>query len=502
MSRYQNDHGGVGSVVGRMGNYLRYYVNGAYAISMQLEDARPFVGPYPVTSGARWFHRKLNLLLNRLLWRQHAFNQQVFRGLQDSILMEAENRSFDPNRPLIGVLVPYDVTENITGGSSRLWGLCEALTPYYRVQLLTLTRWWKTGQRKKIYPGVDLLSFPLSSEIEEQIKRNTPKWGNASPFLSMSDPSVAYPLLDAYLEKMGPEYCALIMDSPYLYDRMRRACPDLPLIYETPNVNIDYLGRMAGDKMSAAVPILMEMEARAIKDAEFIMGVSEHDLEALSRHYPDAAGKVHLIPNGVSVTHAYRAFPSESMRLCANFGFNQPAVLFVGSVLVANIQAMTYIIERMAPAFRQVQWVIVGVTIEEYMASAGTRSLPANVLFTGRVPEAEKEAVMALCCLAIAPIEIGTGSSLKIPDYIAHGKPVITTPTGLRGFDHLRSHVDVADLDHFEAVVRTKLEALNQDPAALDRQAEQAWSCVRDTLDWPVIAGQLQSIMALHSIPC
>lgn len=495
MIRYEHDHHGFGSAVELLKEHQQYGPRTAYDICQRLEECRALMGPYQAPPGKGRLHRAFTFLLNKLFWRQHTFNQNVLRGLQDALMLLPEIGRNAPDRPMIAVLVPYDIAENTTGGSSRLWGLCEALAEYYRIQVLTVVRWWKTPERKVIYPGVELFSFPMPAPVENEIERNAARLGNASPFLSMIDPANAFASLDGYLARMGPQYRAVIMDSPYLFDRLRKACPSVPLIYETPNVNIEFFGRMAGDKRDVAIPLLKEVEARAIADARSILCVCDRDRDVLVGHYPAARGKIHVVPNGVAVSHAYRVRPSESIRLAKLYNMNTPAVLFVGSVLEANIRAMEFIVGRLATSRPHVLWVIVGITRKQYAECGGKGTIPANVLFTGRITESEKEAVMALCRLAIAPMEIGTGSSLKIPDYIAHGKPVVATEIGLRGFEYLAGAVDVVALDGVASAVGRRLDELEKDPAALDAREADAFEIVRRNLDWPVMARQVQALV-------
>ena len=495
MIRYEQDHHDFGAVVEQVKAYQQYGRRTAYEVCLKLEECRALMGPYQDPLDKGWLQRKFNFLFNKLLWRQHTFNQKILRGLQDALLMLPEIDRNAPDRPMLGVLVPYDIAENTTGGSARLWGLCEALAEYYRIQVLTVVRWWKAPEHKLIYPGVELFSFPMPAPVENEIERNAAQLGNASPFLSMIDPAYAFAALDGYLATMGPQYRAIIMDSPYLFDRLRKACPRVPLIYETPNVNIEFFGRMAGDKREVAIPRLKEVEARAITDARFVMCVCDRDREVIVGHYPVAKDKIHVVPNGVSVLHSCRTRPSESVRLAESHGLRKPAILFIGSVLEANIKAMDFIINQLAPARADALWIIVGISWRQYVECGGAGSIPSNVVFTGRISESEKEAVMALSCLAIAPMEIGTGSSLKIPDYIAHGKPVMATTIGLRGFEHLAGSVDVVELDGFAAAIARRLDDLSKNTAALDARADLAFESVRQSLDWPVMARQVQTLI-------
>ena len=99
-----------------------------------------------------------------------------------------------------------------------------------------------------------------------------------------------------------------------------------------------------------------------------------------------------------------------------------------------------------APVFPQAVFVVMGMNYTAVRKRGGAQP-GNNVVFTGPQLEDLKEAVMALAEVAIAPMASGTGSSLKIPDYVAHGKVVIGTAIGMRGFTELTHYSSVMVTD-------------------------------------------------------
>ncbi len=170
-------------------------------------------------------------------------------------------------------------------------------------------------------------------------------------------------------------------------------------------------------------------------------------------------------------------------------------MLFIGSVLPWNIHAMKDIVERFATANQDAMWVIVGVDEPEFRRLSGSSARASNVIFAGRVSEPDKEAIFALSSLAVAPMREGTGSSLKIPDYIAHGKPVVSTAVGVRGYPRLEAVVEVVTIEQVADCVRQRLVELEEAPSALDARADSAWQVVRAHFDWQVIGEQTRARM-------
>jgi glycosyltransferase involved in cell wall biosynthesis len=106
----------------------------------------------------------------------------------------------------------------------------------------------------------------------------------------------------------------------------------------------------------------------------------------------------------------------------------------------------------------------------------------------GVLSEAEKIVVLNASDIALNPVTSGSGSNLKLLEYIAYSIPVITTPFGLRGYalKH-KEHLLVADVEAFSAVL--KKEALSNMPA-LQAMAQRALAFASSRYNWSEIAGE------------
>lgn len=461
----------------------------------RIAEMQPFAGPYLAEVQRGGWQGRLNAVLNRLLWRQHRFNQRAMARLH-----EARCAAYTPDRevapkPLLLVIAPSDMTEPNTGGAARMWGLCGELARDFRVEFICITRWWKEPERRAILPGVDLISIPMSAELEAAFERGQAEYGAASAFLTMGDPANTFPLFDHYLRLNAPRAVAVLLVGPYLHPRIASISPDLPVACDMHDVIADYVGRMAGERREAAIARLREIETEVMRRSGALFSVCESDAEAIRQAYSDAEGKLHIVPNGVSCQGVIRIAPSQSLRIARDYGLEKPVVLFVGSVLPWNIRAMADIVETFAPSRREALWVIMGVDESEFRRLSGCNAQASNVIFTGRVSEPEKEAIFALTVLAVAPMREGTGSSLKIPDYLAHGKTVVSTAIGVRGYPQLDRVVDISAIEQFGERVRARLLELNTNASALDDRAEAAFRVVQQDLDWQVIGRTLVSHM-------
>ena len=95
---------------------------------------------------------------------------------------------------------------------------------------------------------------------------------------------------------------------------------------------------------------------------------------------------------------------------------------------------------------------------------------------------------VALADVALAPMRSETGSSLKIPEDIAHGKTVVGTPIGLRGYEALFRFPSAVAPDDMVAPLAEGWTRLQRDPESDSTACREARNWVKRKLDWSVAA--------------
>lgn len=103
---------------------------------------------------------------------------------------------------------------------------------------------------------------------------------------------------------------------------------------------------------------------------------------------------------------------------------------FLGSSLIPNREAaenITAMAREFTPADK-----IVFVTAG---ACCGPGSPSPNAYSLGPISERDLEILYSLCAVVLAPLQSGTGASLKVIEGLSHGKILVTTRTGIRGYD-------------------------------------------------------------------
>lgn len=469
---------------------------GRFSSLERCHHLRSLAGPYHRRSASGIWSSCWTDFLNRTLWRQHLFNQRTAALCLEQICgFNALLSSTGSGRSKILVIAPNDVIEPTTGGAARVHGLCAEWGKEVDVDIVCVTRWWKEPERLSLYPGVTIMSVPMSPKAEEAAQARQAQFGEASVLLTLGDPDISFPLFDELVRLKAKTSSAVILINPFLIERVRAVVPDKPLFCDLHDFLIDYIGRMAGSCREAALERLRQIESEALKTVEIAFVVSQEDAHRIEEVYPDARGKLCVVPNGVSCESSRRFLPTESRRLGRAFGLEEPVVAFLGSVLWWNIDAMQMIAENLAPERRHALWIVVGVEEDEFRRRSGCRTLPPNLIFEGCVAQSRKEAILALSTIAIAPMRFGTGSSLKIPDYVAHGKTVISTPIGVRGYPELESALQIVELDRFPEAIDDVIELISHNATSLDSSAAKAWEIVRGHYDWTVIAPRGLSVI-------
>ena len=111
---------------------------------------------------------------------------------------------------------------------------------------------------------------------------------------------------------------------------------------------------------------------------------------------------------------------------------------------------------------------------------------PVNVNFMGLVDDPTKDSVLGIVDVALNPMVSGSGTNLKMLDYLAAGVPVVSTPFGARGLGiEPNKHCLLAEIDQFDQAI---LQVKNEDANLTRQRVKNAREYVAKKFDWAVIA--------------
>lgn len=400
-------------------------------------------------------------------------------------------------KPLLVYVVPFDVGKLQTGGSKRVAGIAQVLAATYRVCILSLSPASRPLSVQEIAKDVWMISIPESREFEAQANALRDRGGGAAPLFAFADHFDLLPAFKALLERLAPNVQAWAVVSPLAWPPIRRlfrktaqvlaydAHDNLPVFIEA--------GLHCSD--AGILRRAVDLEGEVLAQAAVAAFCTSQDEQAARARHPEASAVFCVVPNGVAVRDCRFVPPAVARENRRKLSLERCLAVFAGSNFEPNHEAVDRMVRELAPAFPRVVFVVVGMYLGPYLKFGGAEPGP-NVVFTGPVPEATKAAIFALADVALAPMKSGTGSSLKIPDYVAHGKVMLGTPIGLRGFEPLLAFGSVIAADDLQGALAAIVERLASHPGEFEGACRAAREWVQANLDWSVGAGPLRDLLA------
>ena len=118
--------------------------------------------------------------------------------------------------------------------------------------------------------------------------------------------------------------------------------------------------------------------------------------------------------------------------------------------------------------------------------------LPANVVCLGRVSDEAKTLLLRAADVALNPMFSGSGTNLKMLEYLAAGVPVVTTPIGARGLELTTGkHAIVCPVEEFPEQIGHVL----RDESLRATLRTQGRRLVEDRYDWGTIVDAMHAVI-------
>ncbi len=248
---------------------------------------------------------------------------------------------------------------------------------------------------------------------------------------------------------------------------MTRVAGQTRVVYAAHNVERDY---------ALAAPVsffprwfarrVRELERRAVQASDLVVTCTEADAARMAELYGNPKA-VATVPNGFDERNIWEEGPPRREESRARLGL-QPgelAILFVGGPAAHNRRAVRFLEHELLPRLRRPARLLV----------AGQCARPRRddrVLAFGLVERLGP--LLAAADVAVNPVDSGSGSNVKLAEYLAAGLPVVTTAIGLRGYEAFAHLTTVAELGDFAEVVSTARRTEHRRPAL----AELSWDAL------------------------
>ena len=233
------------------------------------------------------------------------------------------------------------------------------------------------------------------------------------------------------------------IESPYYYNLLKKKGIDKYILNEhnvnwelmripSPNMKMEFYNKLMFDRN-------VDIEIKAIQHASHVLVCSEQDRQKILSRIPEMDGSITIIPNCININN-YIDYEMTG----GNKEDNVFHILFIGSLsYFPNTDAVYSICTKIAPEFtNEFKFIIIGKNPPIF-------DKPKNVYFLGFVEDIRKYIYEADIC--IAPLRYGSGTRLKIIEYMAMGKPVISTSKGAEGIDYINGENIIIedDIDMF-----------------------------------------------------
>lgn len=380
------------------------------------------------------------------------------------------------------------------GGQIRVFQLYRNLARDFDIELVTLGPAGTRPMRLDLGPGLTETRVPLSEE-HSRLEGRLSSAASRIPVTDIIMPRLIAltPDYRAALRRACRDASAVIACHPYLVRELKAASSGQPLWFEAQDVELT-LKRGVFEAIPGAASLLDDvaaLESEAWHSASFVFACTKGDLEELSTLYGPSAADTAVAPNGVALDD-FRFTPwSERRAKRLALGLpGQRLALFMGSWHPPNVDAAEGLI-ALASARQDLMCLVAGSVCH----AMNGMDLPHNVRRLGVISDAERSQWLSVADVALNPMRYGSGSNLKMLDYLASGIPVVTTPFGVRGLDLDDRLVSIAELSGFgDAIDRL----MAQSEAEQVHRVQAAREHVAQRFAWERIAADLAKDMTRH----
>lgn len=406
-------------------------------------------------------------------------------------------------RPLKVLITDNQCIEPAVGGSRlRLLGLYRTLTEGIEATYVGTYDWRGPGYRelqlserlREIDVPQSEAHFALNDHLNQLLPGKT-IIDVTMPWLVWSSQELV-----ETLRKHAQEADVVIFSHPWMYGCVRdvvRAGERL-IIYDAQNCEAVLRAQLLGsDEFGRCLAqSVREIEGRLCQESDLILACSEEDKQAFVTLHDVQAEKIVIVPNGVDVQRIRPASAVTRAQAKDALGIAGFAALFIGIAYPPNLEAARLIIDQLAPANPDVTFIIVGGVGERIAAEIDRSNRPANVRLLGAVSDEVRNRTYAAADIAINPMLTGSGTNIKMLDFLAAGLPTVTTPIGARGINNRHDACFIVDdIGQFNHWIRT----LQADPQLYAKLAVNGRKLAEDLYDWRAISERLGKLILQHA---
>jgi len=285
----------------------------------------------------------------------------------------------------------------------------------------------------------------------------------------------------------------IVFSHPWVFPAVKATVnlKDKIVIYDSHNFEASLREQLLGNSPFAncIVALVRFVEMELCEASDLILACSEEDKRKFVTQNHIHPDKIEVVPNGVDTKSIRPSDQTEKTKNKEKFGILYPAVIFIGSDYQPNVEGGQFIIDTLADKCPEVSFLIVGGVGDRLKSNKN------NVRIFGKVTDEEKTQLLSAADIAVNPMFKGSGTNIKMFDFLAAGLPTISTPVGSRGIVNNDSFV-VTEVSNFPGVINQLLE--NQ--SFYENISKKSRLLCEKYYDWSNISEKLgKCIAALYS---
>lgn len=399
------------------------------------------------------------------------------------------------NKIKVLILDMQPIDPPIGGGRIRLIGLYHNLGNNVEATYIGSYDWPGEKYRDhKLSNSLREINIPLSKEHFEEIDRIT-KMLNGKNIIDLTFHQLVH-MSPEYLSK-ADEFLSdadvIIFSHPWVYPAVKEKINNIKqlIIYDSQNVEGYLRYSIFNDDKGYIKDIVKEVikiECELCSNADIILACSHEDKELFNRLYGTNLNKIKIVPNGVFTDKIKPITALEKNKLKKVLKLKKNTAIFIGSNYAPNSEAAKFIIENIADNFPDISFIIAGGIGESLI----NINKPENVLITGIINDDEKISYLNASDIALNPMFSGSGTNIKMFDFMAAGIPIISTDKGRRGIIELSYDAFIiSDINH----MNESIKKLFSDKKLYERISINCRKLAEEFYSWKNISSQLGFII-------
>ncbi len=252
--------------------------------------------------------------------------------------------------------------------------------------------------------------------------------------------------------------------------------------------NVEYLLRKQKSPWIIA-KITKWAEKNLLKKSDIVTAVSQNDAYHFEKLYGE---KSLIVPNGVDIQFFDAVSNNQIKDIKAKYNLSGKLVLFMGLLAyLPNQEGLDFLINSVFPVVRKkmpdLKLVITGGML---------KNIEKWIINPGIIPFEEIPILVKACDVCVAPIFSGSGTRVKILEYMAAGKPVVSTTKGAEGIS-VKNGENLVIADDVENFAE-EIVSLVKKPEYSGRISIQGRTLVRKNYSWTRIMHSFNRVLDDH----